>query len=564
MNSSQRRLAARSGQAERETPHHGHYADRELAIRQALEAGLQFHRAGDFQIAAEFYYDALEARPNQHDALHLLGLISFQSGDFLTATRLIGCSIDVCVDDAVPHITLGDVFQAEERYDEALQSYRRGILIDSNLPEAHNNRGNAFHALQRYLEAVASYKYALALKPGYAVALNNLGNTLRELARFEEAISAYRHALAFHPDSATVHNNLGNALRDRGDLTDAVLSHRQALEIDPGLMEAYFNLGNALCDLGRYEDAAASFVRAIEIDRRFPDAHYNLGNVRRELGDLQEAVACYHRTVSVDPGHVDAYNNLGNVLNDLDLVDQALSAFRIVLELDPERVNARHMSAALAGIATAAAPEAYIRDLFDFHAAAYESYVVDELDYRAPQAVAQAVLMAGGGRTGRFSRVLDLGCGTGLAARALEGRIDSCIGVDLSPMMIAEARKTSLYTHLHEDETVRFLATQSLIGATFELVLAADVFGYTGNLDDTLSGVRGCIAPDGLFAFTTELSDGGDDYALQRSGRYVHSDRYLAELAERKRFDVVSREATALRTENGVPVMGSVFVLKPR
>lgn len=563
MDSRQRRQSSRLGRGDHNSvPHAERGGDLGVAVRQALGLGLECHRAGDFQSAAEHYYEALNACLDQPDALHLLGLISFQSGDAGTAKRLIHRAIDVAVYDPVPHITLGDILHSESAHRDAIKSYIRGLEIDPEIAEAHNNCGNAQNALGLYEDALASFKHALALKPGYTAALNNLGNTLRETGRYGEAISNYRQALAFHPDSAVVHNNLGNALRDSGDLHEAIEAHRTALEIDPNLMEAHFNLGNALIGLADFEAALAHYERAVELAPHFADGYYNLGNAQRELGAFEPALESYHRAVSINPGHLDAYNNLGNVLADLGRADQAVAAFRIVSELDPENPNARHMAAALSGETTDAAPPAYVRELFDAHAAMYDCYILDQLGYNAPAAIRTLIEDLADGKTPSFARALDLGCGTGLTGQAFEDLVDCWVGVDLSPNMLEVAGGKNLYDQLHAAEMGEFLGAPT-DGDSFDLVVAGDVFAYTGDLDPLFAGVRRRISDDGLFAFTTERADGGG-YVLAPTGRYGHDDRYIRDLALFRKFDIVAHGTRTIRVENGVPVIGSVFVLKPR
>ena len=48
----------------------------------------------------------------------------------------------------------------------------------------------------------------------------------------------------------------------------------------------------------------------------------------------------------------------------------------------------------------------------------------------------------------RFGTMLDLGCGTGLAGEAFRPHVDWLEGVDLSPGMIAQARKKTIYDRL--------------------------------------------------------------------------------------------------------------------
>jgi tetratricopeptide (TPR) repeat protein len=55
-----------------------------------------------------------------------------------------------------------------------------------------NNRGNTLFELKRFEEALASYDRAIVLRPNLVEAINNRGNALRALKRLGEAFSCHR------------------------------------------------------------------------------------------------------------------------------------------------------------------------------------------------------------------------------------------------------------------------------------------------------------------------------------------------------------------------------------
>ena len=119
----------------------------------------------------------------------------------------------------------------------------------------------------------------------------------------------------------------------------------------------------------------------------------------------------------------------------------------------------------------------------------------------------------------RFGSVLDLGCGTGLAARR-SGRIcDWLVGVDISPGMIEQARAKGVYDRLAVADLLEFLAGEA--GAQHHLVLAADVFVYCSDLAPIAARCARVLAPGGLFAFTVETHD-RPGVRLQETLRYAH------------------------------------------
>jgi tetratricopeptide (TPR) repeat protein len=74
-----------------------------------------------------------------------------------------------------------------------------------------------------------------------------------------------------------------------------------------------------------------------------------------------------------------------------------------------------------------------------------------------------------------------------------------------------------------------FLAATAL---RFDLILAADVFIYVGDLAAVFRSVRRILEPGGCLAFTVEPAKTGQDIQLLPSLRYAHSQTYVQRLAQ--------------------------------
>jgi predicted TPR repeat methyltransferase len=101
---------------------------------------------------------------------------------------------------------------------------------------------------------------------------------------------------------------------------------------------------------------------------------------------------------------------------------------------------------------------------------------------------------------------------------------------------------------------------------TFDLIVAADVLGYIGDLDPLLAAARRALASDGVFAFTIELgqeSDAAAPFSLQASLRYTHSPGYVRALAARHGLAVVRELEATLREDRREQVHGLYFYLTP-
>ena len=331
-----------------------------LNMLHALQAAVAHQLAGRLPEAEAIYRQILQAEPNHPDALHLLGTIAYQVGQFGMAVELINRAISANPSDPVYYSNLGNALQVHGRLDEAVTSYRKALALKPDHAETHNNLGNALQAQGRLDEAVTSYRKALALRPDYAGAHNNLGNALRDLGQLDEAVESYRTALAIKPDYAEGHNNLGTAIQAQGKLDAAVESFRMALALKPDHAEVHNNLGNALQAQGNLDEAVESFHKALALKPDFVEAHSNLGNALGDLGRFDDSIERYRKALVLKPDFVEAHNNLGAALRAQGKLDEAVESYRRVLALRPDNADAYGNLLFLYGYHGLLDPEAYL------------------------------------------------------------------------------------------------------------------------------------------------------------------------------------------------------------
>jgi predicted TPR repeat methyltransferase len=271
--------------------------------------------------------------------------------------------------------------------------------------------------------------------------------------------------------------------------------------------------------------------QAIELAPEFASAWFALGAVRERQGDRAGAIAAYQYARKADS---DDYHGA-----ELHLARLGSG------EVGPDRV-AR-----------------YVRRLFDQHAAGFDQSLLNELDYCGPALLHAAVcsVAAGLGRGPRFSAMLDLGCGTGLAGVEFRPMVDRLLGVDLSAGMVAEASRKAIYDQVEVVELMEYLTVESAAGNGFDLVIAADVFVYLANLNDVIAMVGQVLRRSGLFAFTVETFDGAG-VLLQASLRYAHTAGHLRDAVANAGLELRDLRQVATRTENGKPVPGLLVVAR--
>jgi len=296
------------------------------------------------------------------------------------------------------------------------------------------------------------------------------------------------------------------------------------------VLDRRYAWAKAEADEGAHAVAADLFEQIIAEAPQWAAAWFALGVAREKAGDREGAAAAFHRLMELD----------------------ADSLFGAPL----------HLARLGAAAAPTRAPESYVRGLFDQYAARFETHLVDDLRYCGPALLRDALgkVDAARGRAFHFRRFIDLGCGTGLMARALTPHFDQAAGVDLSPLMIEKARQTGLYARLEAADLAAFLRAEP--AASADLIIAADVFIYLGDLEAVFRQTGRVLGQNGLFAFSVQTGHEADrDWVLGQDLRYAHSEAYLRRLATQTGFVMSRLEPAAVRQDAGRDVPGLVCVL---
>lgn len=275
---------------------------------------------------------------------------------------------------------------------------------------------------------------------------------------------------------------------------------------------------------GDPEAAADLLTQALERAPDFAAAWFALGETHERRGDTAAAIAAFRRAREADPA-----DRHGAVLH--------------LMRLDAEALDVM--------------PPAYVRAVFDQYAPRFDRALVEGLGYRGPQLLHAAVLAACArhGHAAHFAHALDLGCGTGLAARAFDGLVERWTGVDLSPGMVAQARASGLYADLCVGDMQALVADQP--DASANLVIAADAVVYVPDHAALWCEAARVLTPHGMLAFTVESHD-GDGVVLGDRLRYAHGERIVRMWLEDAGFAAIELSPASTRNEAGRAVPGLV------
>jgi predicted TPR repeat methyltransferase len=486
---------------------------------------------------------------------------AYDRDDLPRTRRLLEAVLAQAPDNAEGHNLLGNVHLREGRPTEAAECYRRAVAADPGHTKAHFNLGLAALEAGRPQEAARAIETALALAPGAAEDHLLLGNILHGLGRETDAIAHWRTAVARAPGLVAGWVNLGSLLRARGEFPAALEALTRAVELAPELGVAHLELGLVRHASGDHAGAIVAFRRAAELDPEAVAPRVNLAEALRHAGRTDEARAVLAEAAAAHPGDGAVHKALGLLaLTDGDR-DAAAHHYRSAQGRLPDDPEIAHLLAAAEGRSVASAPAAYVRALFDDFADRFDHELVDHLRYDTPRVLAEA-LRAALPRPGVRLRLVDLGCGTGLAGAALAELALDLVGVDLLPRMLEHARARGIYSQLACDDLVAFLS--QCPAGRFDGAVAADVFNYVGRLDDALAQLGRVLDDAGLLAFSLETHEhpGNDQAVLTPSGRFAHRVDAVLRAAAVYGFSVMRQSRVVLRMDRGLPVAGAILVLR--
>ena len=453
---------------------------------------------------------------------------------------------------------------------------------------------------EKHTEALTALRAATELAPTDHRILNNLAVVLERAHRLPDAIDAARRSLALHHPQPDVWLHLANMLKSQNDPAAAERAYRTALTLEPTSPIAWQMLGLLHQENRRFKDAIDCFLHCARngnASARGGAIFSILGQLFHQTGNFEKSLHAYTAAADLEPNnptYADMRRRVAFLVDLINLpsVDEALTrylaslptnapeesrnldtllqtAFSLLsgyghtaaaqrvgqkrLALHPQSPSAAYLLKALAGDQSLPrSPDDYLVEYFDAFADGFDHQLTGLLGYDVPRQLADLVRPH---LPNRKIDILDVGCGTGLCGLHIAPHAQTLTGVDLSPKMLELARQRNLYHHLFCHEITDFLYTSS---ARADLLLAADVLIYFGDLAPLFEGFTRALNPGGILALSIEHTD-GQPHRLLPSGRFAHDPQHVRTIAAQNGLHELTSRNTTLRLEAATPVPGQLL-----
>ncbi|MDB5320143.1 MAG: hypothetical protein JWN40_1774 [Phycisphaerales bacterium] len=548
-----------------------------------FQIALEHHRAGRLRQAAAGYRALLDANPAHPDAAHWLGVLAFQAGRPAQAVTLLETAAAQRPSDPAFHHNLGMALLHAGRPADAIAAFERAAQFAPDRPETLLAWGLAHLTRSQPGDpAAAAFAFRQANIAGLDTAELHQYAGIAQLAagRPAESVAAFLTALEKNPHDPASWHHLALAYRQAGDAQQVRKSLNKALEIDPTLARGWYALGALDFEAGNFDIAAGLFKKAIKSKGDYPAAHQALARALERAGRQSEATAAFAHAVQASRGRPRTPGTPPRSASDADqLINSILSGppsphpptspsslplSSAISDLEHKLTSRRtvefhHALAANASIfSPAQIPAGPLANLFDRYADTFDEHLRNQLQYIVPELIAEAIAAL------RFDDdppldIFDLGCGTGLCGVLLRPFAKSLAGVDLSPAMIEKAKARGVYDRLGVGDLVATLLDNP---NAFDLLTAADVFIYLGDLTPVLQAATRALRPGGRLAFTVEAGAGDRFHLHHKTLRYTHSEAYIHHVTAIHGLTEELFTPVTLRVESDQPVAGYLVILR--
>lgn len=319
---------------------------------------------GDLPAAEKNALRALHIYPNDPDYGTLVGEVFTKRG---APTLAIDAYEEVLATPgllvAAPiHHRLGQLYQKEQRYDDAKVQYLEAVQKDSTYAPALKDLADLYFLAKRYEDSANRYLQYSQLRNDDASGFLGFAESALNMKKY--LLQAFEAAQqAFKIDSTDVKTRLVLARSAFQAREKAKAARIYASVKDSTRFEAadYVSMGQLALERKEVDAAARYLNRAVGLDSTLADAHFSLGLLELNRQQPDSALAHFEKTIELTPANVGAHLNRGVALMQLKRNLDAIPSLREATRLAPDLV-AGHLylaNALVSSDSVAAAMNAY-------------------------------------------------------------------------------------------------------------------------------------------------------------------------------------------------------------
>ena len=198
------------------------------------------------------------------------------------------------------HKLLAQIYESEEKYEEAIDEYVKAIEINTKDYDSYYQIAFLLNKNSKQEEAEEMLEDLLAKKPEYYKASELLGTILYDQEKFKQAVSVYLEALKYNPTRYELYYGLGMTYTRLNDFQTAKEYYEKAAAINSMLYHARLNIAQIALITGELDEAEARFIDCMQDKDSEPDAYYYLAIICLMKGEEDKAVGYVNIAIELD------------------------------------------------------------------------------------------------------------------------------------------------------------------------------------------------------------------------------------------------------------------------
>ncbi len=288
---------------------------------QHMQAGVEAHKQGHFDVAIAEFRRATETDPNLAEAFLNLGEEYVHTHDYVAAIAPLKRALELHPEledahlqlgyallalgfaaEAIPHLervhapeALGIAQTETGQYEEAIGNLSEALVKYPNNPDLLYYLGRASGLLSKRSIDTLAEAYPDSARTHQAMAENYF--VLRQMPQAENELRA---ALRQRPDIPGLHLELGLVYAGAAQWPKAEEEFRAETKLRPGNAEASYRLGSALLQEGKAHEAREELDRADRLKPDMPETLYSLGKAASLDGDAAVAEKAWLHLIAIE------------------------------------------------------------------------------------------------------------------------------------------------------------------------------------------------------------------------------------------------------------------------
>lgn len=296
---------------------------------QHMQAGVDAHKQGHFEVAAAEFRKVTESDPNLVEAFLDLGEVEMELRDYSAAAKALNRALELNPELDPAHLQLGYALLAQGYAEQAIPHLERVHAAEA--------LGIAYIETGHYQAAIANLSAALAQRPDDPDLLYYLGRASGLLSK--QSIDTL---LAAHPDSARSHQAMAENYYVLRQMPQAEKEYASALQQRPDLPGLHLELGQVYANSAQWPKAEEAFRTEARIQPGNAEAAYRLGDALLQQGKVKDALAELKRADALQPDMSETLYSLGKAAS---LAGDSAAAEHALLKVVELEKNAGSLAA---------------------------------------------------------------------------------------------------------------------------------------------------------------------------------------------------------------------------